>query len=240
MELGDTMIEKQIRSYRHRSLSLPLILILILFLCHYLKAQTPDPDPERFRKEIETFIQWDKKNSYIENAILFVGSSSIRLWSTASSFPKLYVINRGFGGSHISDVNYYYEQIVKKYKPSKIIFYAGDNDITAGKSPDQVLEEYQNFVENVERDFPETLVFYLPIKPSLSRWLFWPQMLAANLKIKQFIEAKPNLFYIDTASPMLNNAGEPNPDLFIDDGLHLNEQGYQLWNKVLSLYFEVN
>ncbi len=234
------MVEKQIRSYRYHLLSLRLMLILVLFSCGNFTAQIPDPDPERFSKEIEQFIQWDMKNSYIENAILFVGSSSIRLWPTALYFPNLYVINRGFGGSHISDVNYYYEQVVKKYKPSKIIFYAGDNDIAAGKSPDQVLEDFQNFTEKVERDFPETLVFYLFIKPSSSRWQFWPLMSVANLKIKQFLEGKSNCFYIDTASPMLNDAGEPNPDLFRDDDLHLNDQGYQLWNKVLLPYLEAN
>jgi lysophospholipase L1-like esterase len=234
------MIDKQIRFYQYHPFLLRVILILILILCCNFRAQIPDPDPERFSKEIEQFIQWDMKNSYIENTILFVGSSSIRLWPTALYFPNLYVINRGFGGSHISDVNYYYEQVVKKYKPSKIIFYAGDNDIAAGKSPDQVLEDFQNFTEKVEMDFPETLVFYLFIKPSSSRWQFWPHMLAANLKIKQFSEGNPNFFYIDTASPMLNDTGEPNPDLFQDDNLHLNDQGYQLWSKILLPYLEAN
>ena len=227
------MTEKQIRINLSQPFFLPLILILVLFLCHNLKAQTADPDPMRFGEEIETFMHWDKKNSWLEKRTLFVGSSSIRLWPTAVSFPNLYVINRGFGGAHISDVNHYYEQIVKKYKPAIIIFYAGDNDIAEGKSPEQVLGDYQNFIEKVKTDFPETFVFYLPIKPSLSRWQFWPQMLIANAKIKQFIEANPKLFYIDTASPMLNKNGEPNPELFLYDGLHLNDQGYQLWDKVL-------
>jgi lysophospholipase L1-like esterase len=232
--------QEQIRTYRYLPFFLFLILISFLSLSFNLIAQTTDPDSQRFGKEIETFLQWDKKNSFNKNEILFVGSSSIRFWPSASSFPNLYIINRGFGGAHISDVNHYYERIVKKYKPAKIIFYAGDNDIAAGKTPDQVLKDYKHFIGKVEQDFPQTHVFYIPIKPSLKRWQLWPQMLTANLKVKQFIEAKPNLFYIDTASPMLNENGEPNPDLFLDDGLHLNEQGYQLWDKVLAPFFETN
>ena len=232
------MLKKRIRYHRYQTLLLLLILILFYSCAAGFKTQTTVPGPERFSNEIDTFIQWDKKNSYPQNATLFVGSSSIRLWNTALAFPNLQVINRGFGGSQISDVNYYYEYVVKKYKPAKIIFYAGDNDIAAGKSASQVLHDYQIFIEKVEQDFPETQVFYLPIKPSLSRWQLWSEMSAANAMIKEFIETKPNLFYVDTASTMLNQKLEPNPDLFIDDGLHLNDQGYQLWKKILSPYIE--
>ncbi len=232
------MLKKRIRYNRHQTLLLLLIPILFYSCAVRFKKQTTAPGPERFRNEIDTFIQWDKKNSYPQNAILFVGSSSIRLWNTALSFPNLQVINRGFGGSQISDVNYYYEQIVKKYKPTKIIFYAGDNDIAAGKSADQILQDFQIFIEKVEQDLPETQVFYLPIKPSLNRWQLWSEMSSANAKIKAFIESRPNLYYVDTASAMLNQKLEPNPDLFINDGLHLNDQGYQLWKDILSPYIE--
>jgi lysophospholipase L1-like esterase len=238
IEFRDIMLKKEIRLHRYQTISLLLVLISFYSCDAGFKAQTPLLRSERFSKEIETFIQWDKKNSYPENAILFIGSSSISLWNTALSFPRLRVINRGFGGAHISDVNHYYEKIVRKYKPSKIIFYAGDNDVAAGKSADQVLKDYQIFIEKVERDFPETQVFYLPIKPSLRHWQFWSEMSAANSKIREFIETKQNLFYVDTTSAMLNGSLEPNPDLFIHDGLHLNDHGYQLWNEILLPYIE--
>lgn len=232
------MLKNNITLLRYRPFAALLILVLFTSYFEAVKAQTPDPVPERFSQEINTFIQWDKKNSYPENAVLFIGSSSIRLWNTASSFSKHRVINRGFGGSHISDVNTYYEQIVRKYNPSKIVFYAGDNDVASGKSPDQVLKDYQEFVEKVGRDFPETPVYYLPIKPSLSRWQLWPEMSAANAGIRQFIEAKPNCYYVDTASALLNEALGPNSEYFMDDGLHLNDRGYQIWNEILSPYLE--
>jgi len=214
------------------------VLILTLFLAIELNAQTPLAEHDRFSQEINAFIQWDKKNSFPNNAILFVGSSSIRLWNTALSFPNLPIINRGFGGSEVSDVNAYYEFVVKKYAPSQIVFYAGDNDIAAGKSADQVFDDFKRFVENVARDIPGSQVFYIPIKPSISRWNLWPEMAAANAKIKAFFKNKPNLFYVDTASPMLDDASQPRRELFMDDGLHLNERGYQLWNEILAPYIE--
>lgn len=232
------MLKKRIRYHRYQILLLLLIMILICSCAAGLKTKTAIDGSERFNDEINTFIQWDKKNSFPQDAILFVGSSTIKFWNTALSFPNLQVINRGFGGSQISDVNYYYEQIVGKYKPAKIVFYAGENDIAAGKSAGQVLVNYEKFIEKVEQDFPEAQVFYLPIKPSLSRWQLWSEMSAANAKIKEFVETKPNLFYVDTASAMLNKKLEPNPSLFIDDGLHMNDKGYQLWKYILSSYID--
>ncbi len=221
-----------------KTLFLLIISILFYSFTTEFKTQKPVLGPERFSKQIETFIQWDKKNSYSENAILFVGSSSIRLWNTAISFPNLKIINRGFGGSQISDVIHYYKQVVMKYRPSKIVFYAGDNDIAAGKSADQVLKDYKLFVSKVEQDFPKAEIFYLPIKPSLSRWPLWPKMASANEMIKQFVKSKLNLFYVETTSAMLNETNEPNPDLLIDDGLHLNKKGYQIWTRILLPFIE--
>ncbi|MEJ2051712.1 MAG: GDSL-type esterase/lipase family protein [Calditrichota bacterium] len=215
------------------------IVVFILIIIYASPAQNSDPDPGRFKNEIDEFIQWDKKNSYNEGAILFVGSSSIRLWYTALSSPDLYVINRGFGGSHISDVIYYYDDIVKKYKPSIIVFYAGDNDVADGKSPKKVLADYQKFVSKVEQDFPDCLIYFISIKPSPSRWQYWPRMLLANSKIKEFTKQKSNLIYIDVATDMLDETGNPRPDLFSEDNLHLNDTGYLLWNNILSPYLKL-
>lgn len=201
-------------------------------------TQTGPVDPKRFSDQINTFLKWDNKNSYPQNALLFVGSSSIRFWHTASFFPNYKIINRGFGGAHISDVNYYYKQIVANYKPAKIIFYAGDNDIAAGKSADQVLKDFQIFIRHVARDLPEAQVFFISIKPSLQRWELWPEMSLANGKIQAFIESKPNMFYVDIAQAMLDKKPAPNPALFFDDGLHLNYQGYKLWTEILTPYIE--
>ncbi|MBN1362511.1 MAG: hypothetical protein JW993_18080 [Sedimentisphaerales bacterium] len=137
-------------------------------------AQTGDPgvnpDPNRFAGEIEAFAQWDSKNAIPADPILFVGSSSIRLWKTHESFPELPIVNRGFGGAHISDVVHFADRIVLPYAPRLIVFYAGDNDVAAGKSASRVLCDYRRFVELVHAKLPETRIIFISIKPSSSRW----------------------------------------------------------------------
>ena len=137
-----------------------LLFWILLTSITITKAQdttVADPDPLRFKNEINQFIEWDAKNTFPENAVLFVGSSSIRMWHTAEYFPGIRIINRGFGGSHISDVNYYYETVVKKFSPRVVIFYAGDNDINDNKNIAQVFEDFKQFTDKLTLDFPETV-----------------------------------------------------------------------------------
>jgi lysophospholipase L1-like esterase len=155
------------------------------------------------------------------------------MWPTAESFAGLPVINRGFGGSHVSDVNYYAERIVLKYAPRVIVFYAGDNDIAAGESPRQVVDDVRAFVDLVHRRLPKTRIVCLPIKPSLARWQWWPQMSEVNSAVESMSASDDLVAYVDTATPMLGPDGRPRPELFLDDGLHLNARGYSLWNEVL-------
>lgn len=200
-----------------------------------------DPDPARFAKSpdgdevyIESFEYWDEKNSVPDDAVLFVGSSSIRKWPTSRYFPFVPVINRGFGGSHISDVNYYLDKTVLKYAPRAIVLYAGDNDIASGKSALRVFEDYKSFVARVNEKLPDTPIIFIPIKPSLRRWSFWPVMEKTNTLIKTYAKKYPALYYADTATPMLNAAGQPNPALFMSDSLHLSQHGYDLWSARLE------
>jgi lysophospholipase L1-like esterase len=197
-------------------------------------ASEPDPDPSRFDNEIRAFEAWDEKNAIPPNAVLFVGSSSIRLWPTAESFPDLPVVNRGFGGSHISDVNHFADRIVLRYQPRVIVFYAGDNDIAAGKSPQQVFDDFRQFAQIVAERLPQAQLIYLPIKPSLDRWKLWPHMQKANALVEEWSKANQQLTCVDTAAPMLGPDSLPRPELFLDDGLHMNAKGYRLWTKVLD------
>jgi len=190
----------------------------------------PDPDPLRFEPDVLAFEAWDRQNSPPRDAVLLVGSSSIRMWPTAESFPELSVINRGFGGSHASDVNHFAERIVLKYEPRTIVFYAGDNDVADGKSPEQVAGDFQRFVDIVRAKLPNAEIIYLPIKPSLARWRLWPRMQETNALVAEFIRGKRRLAYVDTATPMLGPHGQPRPELFLEDGLHMNAAGYQIWS----------
>jgi lysophospholipase L1-like esterase len=160
------------------------------------------------------------------------------MWPTADSFPDLKVINRGFGGSHISDVNHFAERIVLKYSPRLIVFYAGDNDIESGKSPQQVFDDFQAFAELVHDRLHNTRIIFLPIKPSIARWPKWRQMQDVNQRVAQLSRRDQRINYVDTASPMLGEGGKPRRELFLDDGLHLNERGYTLWRETLRPIFE--
>lgn len=192
-----------------------------------------DPDPARFDAEIQAFESWDSKNAVPRDPIVFVGSSSIRLWRTAESFSGLPVVNRGFGGSHISDVNHYVDRTVLRYRPRVVVFYAGDNDIADGKTPERVVGDFQEFVAAVRRGCPEATIIYLPIKPSRLRWALWPQLRAANELVAQIARSDERLIYVDTATPLLGPDGRPKPDYFLDDGLHLNAAGYEVWSRAL-------
>lgn len=199
-------------------------------------AQSGDPDPERFTEEIDAFARWDAKNAPPDDPIVFVGSSSIRFWNTAERFPLLPIVNRGFGGAHISDVNHFLEQTVLRYAPSVIVFYAGDNDIGAGKSKETVLEDYGVFVQSVWSDAPSAQIVFIPIKPSLARWELWPEMELANQLVRDFSQRDDRLHYVDVATPMLGEDGRPRPELFIRDGLHMTAEGYDVWTGPLAEY----
>ena len=199
-------------------------------------------DAQRWEADIQKFEQADAQSAPEAGGVLFVGSSSIRMWKLDESFPNRNAINRGFGGSQISDTNHFFDRIVAPYKPSTIVVYAGDNDIAAGESMEQVVSDYRTFLALVTEKLPKAHVVYLPIKPSLSRWNLWDKMNATNETIKVSLLPKSYRWhYLDLPALMMNDQGEPNPDLFLDDGLHLNAQGYAIWNAALeSLLNEID
>ena len=213
-----------------------LILSHSFFLAHPGKsaAQNDAPDPLRFEEEIETFRQWDRKNSYPEDAVLFVGSSSIRMWETAAAFPSLPVINRGFGGAVITDLQYYYGDTIGKYHPELVVFYTGDNDVAEGLSAAEVFEDYREIVVRILEDHPGVRFLYIPIKPSSSRWHLWEEMQEVNRRVRAYNGRNDRLYYVDLATPLIGEDGRPDDSLFLDDRLHLNDQGYAVWNRVIG------
>ena len=214
--------------------------LLLLFI--WLAWGQENPNPLRFvnipiigdQVSIDLFRLWDKKNSILTNSVVFVGSSSIRKWSTVEYFPDIPIVNRGFGGSHISDVIHFINETVLKYKPKVIVFYAGDNDIYFGKTSQIILEDYIEFVDQVHSQLPKTKIIFISIKPSPKRWSLWNEMKKANQLILNYSNINPLLFYMDMASPMFNNKGLPKHSLFISDNLHLSKEGYDLWSKILE------
>ncbi|MXW63671.1 MAG: hypothetical protein F4Y00_02855 [Bacteroidetes bacterium SB0662_bin_6] len=215
----------------------PLYPALLAGILMLFSALQPALAQEQWEEAIQAFEQMDETNPPPEGAILFAGSSSIRLWSTlAEDFPDARVINRGFGGSQMSDLIHFADRIVTPYAPRLILVYEGDNDVAAGKTAEQVFADYQQFVSLVHDQLSDTRIAFIAIKPSLARRSLMDEMRKANGLIEEYAAARDHLDYIDIFTPMLGEDGEPLPDIFVDDGLHLNAAGYAIWAEVVRPY----
>lgn len=202
----------------------------LLFLFSSAKLFSEPPPPESWESDIQAFESTDRAQPPPRGAVLFVGSSSIRLWATlAQDFPEVDVINRGFGGSEIADSTHFADRIVVPYRPRQIVLYAGDNDLMNGKSPAQVAAAFEAFVARVRRDLPGVRIAFIAIKPSPARAHLLDGARAANERIRRIADADPRIDYIDVFTPMLDADGRPRDELFVDDRLHLNAAGYALW-----------
>ena len=200
-----------------------------------IRAADARAPAHRWEPEIQQFEAVDRTNPPPRHAILFVGSSSIRFWKNLKeSFPKHEVFRRGFGGSEMADSVFFADRIVLPYEPKLILVYAGDNDIANGKSPERVLGDFKAFVEIVHRELPKTPIGYLAIKPSLARRSLMEKMKDANRMIQEYARTTSGVFFIDVFTPMLTPDGAPRPELFVRDGLHLNEKGYALWASIIE------
>lgn len=195
-------------------------------------------DSNRFDKAIESFEAADGKAMPGKGKVLFLGSSSIRRWDTAAAFEGIDSINRGFGGSQTSDCIYFFDRIVTPYEPSVIVFYEGDNDISAGKTVEQVFNDFQTFNSLVREKLPETKIVYIPIKPSIKRAQLWPLMHLVNQLIYVRSQKSRHLYYADIATPMLTTGMPPNESLFAEDGLHLSDEGNALWASIIRPVLE--
>jgi len=193
------------------------------------------PNPERFEDNILAFEAEDRASQPPESAIVGIGSSSMRGWhgTIQEDLSPLTIIPRGFGGSTMYDALHYADRIVLPYRPRAILLYEGDNDMALQISPDVFLETFQAFVEKIHAALPDTRIYVLAIKPSISRWAIWPQMNEANTLLAEFCAEDDRLIYIDIAGPMMNEDSEPDPTLFLPDNLHLNENGYALWTEIV-------
>ncbi len=199
-----------------------------------LRGQT-GPALARWEADISAFEAADKTNPPPQGAVLFVGSSSIRLWKTlAADFPDHPVINRGFGGSQLIDSVTFADRIVLPCQPKMILLYAGDNDIAAKKTPSQVLTDFRLFAQKVHQKLPETRIGFIAIKPSLARWSLIEPIKEANRLVKVYCQENERLLFIDVFPLMLDADGQPRSDLLAADGLHLNRKGYELWMALIK------
>ncbi|VTU27550.1 Argininosuccinate lyase [Variovorax sp. SRS16] len=196
----------------------------------YLAAQT------RWQGELAAFARADQKSPPGRNGVLFVGSSTIRFWThVAQDFSQQpVVINRGFGGSTMADCSLFAHELVVRYQPREVLVYAGDNDLAEGRTPMQVLESFASFANTVRTELPDTRIAFISVKPSPSREKLMPQIRETNHIIEAYLSRLPNSEYIDVFTPMLDADGRLRPELFRSDMLHLNDDGYRLWQSVIG------
>jgi lysophospholipase L1-like esterase len=191
--------------------------------------------PSQWEPDIAQFEAQDRASPPRPGSIVFVGSSSIKMWTTLDrDFPGVPVLNRGFGGSEAGDVAHFAERIVVPYKPPVVVFYAGDNDLAAGKTPAQVLTAFQSFVATMHRDLPRTRIVFVSIKPSIARWSIVDKMRAANQLVRNYVRTDDRLSYVDVFTPMLDASGQPRRELYIEDGLHMTPAGYAIWRDLIG------
>jgi lysophospholipase L1-like esterase len=232
-----------------RSAQPAVALVRVLLLCSVLfgaaacKASPPPPSSaprawsapaddssSEFEDEIRAFEAEDAKAPPRSAEVLFVGSSSIRLWRTlADDFKPYPVKNRGFGGARIRNIIDFGRRMVLPYSPSRIVFFAGSNDIHAGASAGEVLADFKTFVAGVHEVLPETRIAFISITTSPARFTEVLTVREANRLIRDYIASNPKLTFIDVFPDMLDGAGRPRAELYAADRLHLNLQGYALW-----------
>jgi lysophospholipase L1-like esterase len=189
-----------------------------------------------WQTEIDAFDKLNGANP-LQEGILFTGSSSIRMWKDpAKDFNNPKILNRGFGGSQIIDLIENFDQVILKYHPQKIVIYSGDNDIQEGKSAEIVFGDFCTLYGMIKAKLPNARVYYIAIKPSLSRWAKVIEIQKANTMINEYLNAKSNAAFADIFSPMIDLNGKPSEKWFMEDGLHMTDEGYQLWTKILAPY----
>lgn len=208
-----------------------VIILLLLVSCYAINAQE-----KPFWNEISAFVKQDSINKPKDGIILFVGSSSFRLWTDLKKdFNNETIVNRAFGGSKLIDIIRYKDQNLLNYHPSKIVLYCGENDVASSDKVDgkEVFKRFKTVYNLIRKQYPNVPFVYVSIKPSISRWSMKDRMIDANQRISSFLNHKKKTTFINIWGAMLEN-GEPKKDIFREDKLHMNKKGYAIWTEKMQ------
>ncbi len=221
-----------------------LLAALALALAPVLRADDKAPakphDFAKWENEIAAFEKADAQTPPAKGGIVFVGSSSIRLWKTlAQDFPQHRVLNRGFGGSEIADSVYYADRLVLPYEPRMVVLYAGGNDLNNGRPPEEVFADFKAFTARLRTKLPDAEIAYISSAGNPSRWAQVENVKALNASIEAFIKEQPHMKFIDVFHPMLGDDGLPKPEIFVADKLHMNAEGYRIWTAAVGPFLPV-
>jgi len=212
------------------------LVIALLYAITCFSSVAQSSEIKSWENDIRKFEQLDSLESYPPHAVLFAGSSSIRLWSTLADDMKPYpVIQRGYGGAKLNDFSFYADRIIYPHPCRAIVLFIA-NDITgtaADKSPEEVRDLFLDVLGTIREKFPETPVFWIAITPTGLRWKAWPEIEKANLLIQKACTEGKNTHFISTKNFFLNSSGLPKNELFGEDRLHLNEKGYEVWTGII-------
>jgi len=221
------------RCCRHAGVTVCLLWLSSLGMTSASAQTPPQVNPAQWEPQITKFVEADQKTPPVPGGVLFVGSSSIVRWDLPKAFPGLDAVNRGFGGSNLSDTVHFFERIVVPHRPRTIVVYAGDNDLGKGFSAEAVAEQFHLLLEKRKKSLPDSQLIFIGIKPSIKRWNLIEPLRKANSLIQAECEATPLTTFVDIDKPMIGEDGKPQTDLYAADGLHLSEKGYSLWNDLL-------
>ena len=216
---------------------LAALLALTVSAASLAGGSPPSAVVARWGDSLAAFEKSDRQAPPAPCGELFVGSSSIRLWQhLPDDFRQVKVINRGFGGSTMADCSLLARQLVVQYRPRHVLVYAGDNDLAEGRTPQQVLESFQQFVQTVRAELPDAKISYISVKPSPLRVSLLDQAREVNALVSRYLAELPNASYIDVFTPMLDGDGRPRVDLYGPDRLHMNAAGYALWKQLVATH----
>lgn len=210
-----------------------LLLIVSLIASTTIFAQ----DPARFQNEVNELVENEFIIDDSKETVVFTGSSSIRMWpDVQKTFPGVNAINTGFGGSQFSDLIHFRNELIFKHIPDKIFIYEGDNDVSDGKSPAEIIAGAAFLYAKIKEKLPEAQVYFISPKPSIDRWHLQEEYQQTNELLKEFCEFEESITFVDVWNPMLTEKGEPKPDIFLEDDLHMNDKGYQIWLEIIKPY----
>lgn len=204
-----------------------------------IEKEIPEPPPPPFWSDIQNFKKQDSASFPPKNAILFIGSSSFTMWKgVQDSFPGYTIINRGFGGSTLLDQLRYEKDIIFPYQPKQIIIYCGENDLASSDTVTSaiVFDRFKELFQKIRGKFTDLPIAYVSMKPSPSRRHLFSKMREGNQLIKDFLSSQKNGVFVDVHQPMLNGSGQPIPEIFLEDSLHMNAKGYAIWKKEIEPY----
>lgn len=211
-----------------------VVLLLISFVCIFT-SHAQYERAKNWEEHIKQVREKNKKEPPVTDCVLFIGSSTFRMWQDIQSyFPDSKIVNNAFGGSYLSDLIYYFDDIVLPHNPRQVVIYEGDNDLCSSKTPEEFMEDAICLIRLIQLHYPRTTVVFVSVKPSPNRSMsIRSKYKKANSLLKTYADSHDGITYVSIWNQMLDDKGNPDKTYFTEDGIHMNKTGYELWQKAL-------